>query len=291
MDSPGIIPAEIEKAADEMPIFSPILGKVEQLSREMNPSPADLIRLVMLDPVLTGKVIQLVNSSFYGLRQPVRSLSQAVLLLGINTVKNLAISTVMISALFTRGKGSPLNPAAFWRHCLGTAISSKFLAKSLRMPPDDQETFFVAGLIHDIGKILFIKADPVRYGRALSDSQRLDVTLTFAELSHFGCDHTQSGGMLARKWKLENTITDVIKRHHDVTRHTGSNARDVVTVSNNLCKQGLIGESGNRVIEESEDLSNHIGLDRSVLEDAARRLPEELDKAQQFLTLFKGVTS
>ena len=96
---------------------------------------------------------------------------------------------------------------------------------------------------------------------------------------------------MARKWKLDDTITDVIKRHHDMTQQSSSNARNVVTVSNNLCKQGLIGESGNRVIEESEDLSDRIGVDRSVLEEAAGRLPEELDKAQQFLSLFKGVTS
>lgn len=163
-----LIPVEIERAVDEMPTFSPILGKVEQLSREMNTSPRDLIKVVMLDPVLTGKVIKLVNSSFYGLGQQVRSLSQAVLLLGINTVKNLAISTAMISTLFTRGKGPPLNPEAFWKHCIGTAVCCKFLARALRIPQDDQETFFVAGLIHDIGKILFIKTNPARSVSGLS---------------------------------------------------------------------------------------------------------------------------
>lgn len=163
-----VIPVEIERAADEMPTFSPILGKVEQLSREMNTSPRDLIKVVMLDPVLTGKVIKLVNSAFYGLGQQVRSLSQAVLLLGINTVKNLTISTAMISTLFTRGKGPPLDPEAFWKHCIGTAVCCKFLARALRIPQDDHETFFIAGLIHDIGKILFIKTNPPRSVSGLS---------------------------------------------------------------------------------------------------------------------------
>lgn len=282
-----LIPVEIERAVDEMPTFSPILGKVEQLSREMNTSPRDLIKVVMLDPVLTGKVIKLVNSSFYGLGQQVRSLSQAVLLLGINTVKNLAISTAMISTLFTRGKGLPLNPEAFWKHCIGTAVCCKFLARALRIPQDDQETFFVAGLIHDIGKILFIKTNPARYKKAFSESHRLGVALTFAELSHFGCDHTHVGGLLARKWKLDDTIADVIERHHDVPENRGAIARSVVTVSNNLCKQELIGDSGNSVIEEmAGDLSAQIGLNSDILEQAAGWLPGELNKAEAFLNLF-----
>lgn len=283
-----VIPVEIEKTVDEIPTFSPILGKVEQLSREMNTSPRDLIKVVMLDPVLTGKVIKLVNSSFYGLGQQVRSLSQAVLLLGINTVKNLAISTAMISTLFTRGKGSPLNPEAFWKHCLGTAVWCKFLAKSLMVPPDDHETFFVAGLIHDIGKILLIKTNPARYEKVLSESRRLGVALTFAELSHFGCDHTHVGGLLARKWKLNDTMADVIERHHCGPENRDGITRSLVTVSNNLCKQELIGDSGNSVIEEmAGDLSAQIGLNSDILEQAAGRLPGELNKAETFLNLFQ----
>ena len=243
----SVIPIEIEKAADKVPTFSPILGKIEQLSHEMNTSPRDLIKVVMLDPVLTGKVIKLVNSSFYGLGQQVQSLSQAVLLLGINTVKNLAISTAMISTLFTRGEGPPLNPEAFWKHCIGTAVCCKFLARALRIPQDHQETCFIAGLIHDIGKILFIKTNPALYKKAFSESHRFGVALTFAELSHFGCDHTHVGGLLARKWKLNDTIADVLERHHDVPENKGAIARSLVTVSNNLCKQELIGDSGNSV--------------------------------------------
>ncbi|MBW1780337.1 MAG: HDOD domain-containing protein [Deltaproteobacteria bacterium] len=283
-----VIPAEIERAADEMPTFSPILGKVEELSREMNVSPRDLVKVVMLDPVLTGNVIKLVNSSFYGLGQKVQSLSQAVLLLGINTVKNLAISTVMISALFTRGKGSPIHPEAFWRHCLGTAACCKYLARALRIPPDSQEAFFVAGLIHDIGKILFIKTDPTRYEKALEESRRLSVSLAFAERSHFGCDHTHVGGLLARKWKLDTPIADVIKGHHEIPEKGKADARALVTISNNLCKEWTIGDGGNSVIEEmSADVSDEIGLGPHVLAQAANLLPEQLNKAEAFLNLFQ----
>ena len=283
-----VIPVEIKKAADEIPTFSPILGKVEQFSREMNTSPRDLIKVVMLDPVLTGKVIKLVNSSFYGLGQKAMSLSQAVLLLGINTVKNIAISTAIISTLFTEGKGSPLNPEAFWKHCLGTAVLCKFLARFLRIPEDDQEGFFVAGLIHDIGKILFIKTSPARYEKALGESRRLGVALSFAELSHFGCDHTHVGGLMARKWKLDDTIADIIERHHCASEKSGSLARSLVTVSNNLCKQELTGDSGNSIMEEmAGDLAAQIGLNDDILQQAASRLPGELNKAEAFLNLFK----
>ena len=93
------IPKEVEMAIEKMPPISPIIGKVNQIAHEIETSPKELVKIIMLDPVLTGKVIKLVNSSFYGVAEHVQFFPQAVILLGVNTVKILLFQ-LLFSALF-----------------------------------------------------------------------------------------------------------------------------------------------------------------------------------------------
>lgn len=284
------VPREIEHAVEEMPAISPVLGKINELSHEMNASPRDLVKIIMLDPVITGKVIKLVNSSFYGLPQRVQTLGQAVVLLGMNTVKNVAISTALLSTLSITGKQSPLPQEEFWRHCLATAIACKLLAKNLGKPvalssaADGPETYFIAGLLHDVGKILFVRAAPDKYEKALKESCDLGVSLAFAELAYFGCTHTQAGGVLARKWKLDKVLVDVIDRHHMPPGKAINPIRGVVIIANNLCKHARIGLSGNCVEEEmAAELPGLLGIKTQILEQIQEILPQELEKAVEFL--------
>lgn len=150
------IPKEVEMAIEKMPPISPIIGKVNQIAHEIETSPKELVKIIMLDPVLTGKVIKLVNSSFYGVAERVQSLPQAVILLGVNTVKNLAVSTALLGTISVKKKKSPLDLEEFWKHCLASAVGCKLLGKALNVPNEEMGRYFVAGLLHDIGKILFI---------------------------------------------------------------------------------------------------------------------------------------
>lgn len=280
------IPREIEAAADSMPSVSPILGKINQMTHEMETSPRELVKIIMLDPTLTANVLKLVNSSFYGLLQRVTSLAQAVVLLGMNTVKNLAVSTALLSTVFMRDRRSPIPPEAFWRHCLATAIGCKLLARSRRMTAEALEMYFIGGMLHDIGKILFIRINPSQYSRAIQESHRLAVSLSFAELAHFGCTHTQAGELLARKWRLDNCLAEVIAQHH---RQEGLETMPftmVAAVANNLSKQAGAGESGNPVIEEyADDLARNSAIDNDLKLQICRQLPAELEKAAAFLNL------
>lgn len=280
----------IERSAENMPAVSPILGKLTQMSREMEASPRELVKVIMLDPTLTSKVLKLVNSSFYGLVRRVKSLSQAVVLLGMNTVKNLAVSTALLSTVVFYEKRSPLSPDGFWRHCLATAAGCRFLAKNLRIAPEDIEMYFIAGLLHDVGKILFLRIDPGRYGRAIAESRRLGVSLSFAELAHFGCSHAQAGGVLARKWKLDDALVSVIERHHLFNESGNDSLLGLVTVANNLSKRTGAGDSGNYIVEEMGDaLAGCFNITAEMLDRVAGQLPAELEKAAEFLSFIKEI--
>lgn len=277
------LPPEIIAAAEGMPSLSPVLGKINQMAREMETSPRDLVRVIMLDPTLTAQVLKLVNSSFYGLAQRVSSLAQAVVLLGMNTVKNIAVSTALLSTVYLRDRRSPIPPDAFWRHCLGVAVACRMLARSRGADAETGELYFIAGLLHDIGKILFVRADAERYSRAILESRDHGVCLWFAEMAHFGCTHMESGALLARTWNLDASLAQVIECHHRRDRAPVLPAA-AAAVANNFCKQSRIGDCGDSVVEE---LPDEIVLRFGALDEVTGRLaaviPDEINRAAAFL--------
>jgi HD-like signal output (HDOD) protein len=292
MDQHGEMFAELESAAERMPAVSPIVGKISRMARELDASPKELIKIIMLEPVLTGKVIRLVNSTFYALAQPVQSLAHAVVLLGMNTVKNLAVSTAVLSAVFQEYDEGPISHIEFWRHSLGTAVGCRLLAERLKVPTRERETYFVAGLLHDIGKILLLRLNAQCSHAAVRESRACGVSLSFAEAAHFGCTHAEAGGLLARRWKLDAVLTHAVAEHHNPrstpTASTKLTPTTAVWIANNLCKRFHIGDGGNPVIEETATaLAESAGATTGIVNEIAAQLPTELDKATEFLQLVR----
>src|SRR5215510_4363841 len=111
-----------------MPSLPTSLVKVLEICNNTQTSPADLNHVISLDPVLVGRVLKLINSAYYGLGQPVTSLARAIIMLGINTVKNLALSTTVMGNLSSKEKSLGLDMEGFWRHSLCVGVSAKLLA-------------------------------------------------------------------------------------------------------------------------------------------------------------------
>jgi putative nucleotidyltransferase with HDIG domain len=283
------VPKKLSRAIEDMPAISPIVGKIQEMAGEIDTSPRDLVKVIMLDPVLTGKVIRLVNSSFYGLPNKVKSLAQAVVLLGLNTVKNLAISTAVLSTMFLKEKQSPIDPSLFWKHCLATAVGAKMIAGEIGIPKADREMFFVAGLLHDLGKVLYIRTNPDLFARALRESREAEVILSFSESALFGLTHQEIGTVLARKWKLDPKVVNVISNHHpESLEGINDPILSAVIVANTLTKRIGLGESGNICEEEIADqVAASLDLDADVLDKMEDRLPSEVSKAEIFLNIAK----
>lgn len=281
------VPAQIEQAIEETPAISPIFNKLAEMAGDMEVEPIELVKLIMIDPVLSGKVIKLVNSAYYGLTQQVTSLAQAVVMLGMNTVKNLAMYTAVLDKVFISQKGAPLDPKAFWYHCISTAVACKMLAKAQEVPPEELETYFLAGLLHDLGKVLFIKGEPEAYQKVLEDSKTRNIPLHMAEQERFGFTHNQIGGILARKWKLDSRMLEVIENHHQQQGAVAPENEFLMRVilANNLCKQAGLGQSGNSIVEDYSPLMKMLQVEPETLEEITGKLPTELEKAMKFLKI------
>ena len=188
--------------------------KVLRVCNEPGVCANDLNRVISLDPVLTGRILQLINSAYYSLPSKVNSLTRAIILLGINTVKNVVLSFAIFESFSKRDSFRVFSADEFWAHSLSTAVSAKLLAASQAVPRVAQEDFFVAGLMHDIGKIPLNHLFPDAYRQAAQSAEDTQQGMRSAEEALIGTDHCQVGLMIARKWQLSEDLTDALAGHH-----------------------------------------------------------------------------
>jgi HD-like signal output (HDOD) protein len=144
---------QINKYILRMPSLSTTVGKVLEICNNPSTSPNDLNRVISLDPVLTGQVLRLINSAYYSLPNRITSLTRAIIMLGINTVKNLVLGTSIVGSVGGRESFKTLSMDHFWEHSLAVGVTAKTLAARKGIPITEREEFFVAGLLHDLGKI------------------------------------------------------------------------------------------------------------------------------------------
>jgi len=121
---------KVKESIDRMPSLSPVIHKISEVANNVRSSAQELTDVIQLDPVLTAKVIRMVNSAYFGLPQEVRSLKQAVVMLGINTIKNVALSSAYLGQVHLKGS-TALNGQEFWKHSLGVGVASKMIARRL----------------------------------------------------------------------------------------------------------------------------------------------------------------
>ncbi len=198
---------------DKMPSLSTTVTKVLEVCNRQDVSPNDLNKIISLDPVLAGNVLKLINSAYYALPNQITSLTRAIIILGINTVKNLALSTAVVGAL--KGHNNPyLSMDKFWMHSICVGVAAKELAVLNKIPVSRREEYFLAGLLHDLGKIPMVHCFPEQYRQCLELCKTQILELHEAEQQIFGFNHSFYGEIIARKWKLNNAIISVMKYHH-----------------------------------------------------------------------------
>jgi len=284
--------ARIEKSLREyiktIPSLPTSVTKVLEICNNPQTSPADLNHVISLDPVLVGRVLKLINSAYYGLGQPVTSLARAIIMLGINTVKNLALSTAVMGHLSSKKASSGLDMEGFWRHSLCVGVSAKLLAKKRGIDAKMLEEYFTAGLLHDLGKIPLNAVLAKDYMLTIGDADRHRKPLFQAEESSLGLNHCTAGAMINDAWKLEGAVGDSILFHHTCDDYSGDN-KDIlfsVAAANRFASMSDIGFSGDRY---PEPLPPAIWETLNVTHEAFLEIEEsvfgEIDKAAVFLKI------
>jgi putative nucleotidyltransferase with HDIG domain len=283
---------ELDKKIDEyiktMPSLPTSVAKVLEICNNPQTSPADLNHVISLDPVLVGRVLKLINSAYYGLGSQVTNLVRAIIMLGINTVKNLALSTAVMGNISTEKDPLGLNMEGFWRHSLCVGVSAKLLARKRGIDPKLSEEYFTAGFLHDIGKIPLNAVLSKDYMITLSSADRDRVPLYRGEANTLGMDHCAAGASIVKAWKLEGAIGDAVTRHHHYADYSGGHGDVLYSViaANHFASMREIGFAGDRRPEKiGKDIWEALGITQEAFDDIEPVVNGEIEKARIFLKI------
>lgn len=197
--------------------------------------------MIESDPVMTMKLLRLVNSAFFALSRNVASIKHALVYLGLNTVKNLAISVAAVGALPGQGiKELPVS--SFLTHSIATALIAQRLARDFLCIQDSSD-YFVAGLVHDFGKAVLIQFEPKTYAAVLREARERQCPLHEVEIEKFGVSNAEVGAMLAESWDLPVHLVESIRTYADCDER--SSDLSVVAAANTVAKHLQMGDGGN----------------------------------------------
>jgi putative nucleotidyltransferase with HDIG domain len=252
---------------ERMPAFPKSVQRVLELTRDVNVMPKAIVEVIEKDPVLTAGILKVINSAFYSLPSKVSGVGQAVVLLGINTVKNLAIRAAALG-MIPATNSAGYDTGRFLLHSLGCAEIAKLLAQ--KFGDTDPAEAYIGGLLHDFGKILFTLYMPAPFRAALETSLAEKIDLQVAERELLGADHTTAGALLAQKWRFPESLVECIRCHHQAPP-SGGLGRSLF-LANQMVKVLAFGDSGNKwVTALPAGLAGTLGDD---YESIARSLPD-----------------
>jgi putative nucleotidyltransferase with HDIG domain len=252
----------LRNRVEEMSNLPTLPGVVQLIARmieEDDVSAKDLSEVIARDQVLTSKILRMVNSPVYGFPERIASITHALVLLGFNTIKTVVLTTAVFDEL---GKERP----GFWQHSLGTALVAKHIAKSIDLA--DPEEIMMAGLLHDLGKVVLAYLTPDDYEAALMIADLGSKTIREAEVEIFGVDHTLVGGWVSEGWHLPARLRDAIIHHHHPSRAPQhQRVAAVVHVADILSRTLAYGDPGDKVMPPLDHPAYEmLGLDSAAID-------------------------
>lgn len=263
-----------------LPTPPAIALKILQAVRDNDKSFEDLANIVMADPVLTAQVLRTANSSFYSLPKQVTSLSQATGLLGTQTLKNIALSFVIVDSFKDIPQGG-FDLDLYWKRAISTAVSAKTLAEITGVVDED---IFITALLQDIGILVLFLADSPAFTEMLDKNRITGKRFYEAEKDQFGFDHTELGSHLLKSWNLPETIYTPIKYHHTSdTFNTQHSSARLLNISDKISSIYHSAQANKKFAEVHNSLTKHFGMEHEQIDELIDSIGE---KAREVMDLF-----
>jgi putative nucleotidyltransferase with HDIG domain len=216
----------IEKI-DTLPASPALLPKLTQALNDIdNTDVHEIVDIIVFDSALTAKLLQISNSAFFGSRQSITSVGEAISQIGYETVFLLA-ATISGSNVLRAAPGTGLDSVLLWKHSVTTAFGAQHVAQAAGL---DGNLAFTPGLLHDLGKVVFAETYGKSYTLMFDPAKRGSVSLVDWEMEHYGCNHADVGATLLESWKLPKPLVAGVKYHHKPSA-AGEHARLAACIS------------------------------------------------------------
>lgn len=222
-----------------LPSIPMVYGELVRVLRSEDASPSAVGAIMARDMAMTAKVLQLVNSSFFGLSREIANPVDAVVYLGMETVRALMFTAAAFSQFRVRAC-CEFSIEELQRHSLAVGALARRIARSMDLPPAEFDHAFVGGLLHDIGKLVLASNYPERYQETLRRSRSEPAAVSEVEREIFGTSHAEIGAYLLWLWGLPEPITEILALHHQLLYDPGvSRAVTAVHIANSLVNREL----------------------------------------------------
>ncbi len=205
-------PEDLVKGVVKLISLPEIYIRVSQILEDPNHNAKQLGEIIGHDPALTARILRIVNSAYYSLAAKIELVSRAVSVVGEDDLRNLVLATSAVDT-FKRIPNQLIDIDLFWRHSVHTGIVSRLLSKHCNILHG--ERLFVAGMLHDIGKLILYFKEPELSQQVLLAASESDGQLFHAEKKIIGFTHGDVGAALIDAWKLSDTLKEVVAYHHD----------------------------------------------------------------------------
>jgi putative nucleotidyltransferase with HDIG domain len=265
---------------DNLPTLPMVATRVLALATSDQASVRDLSDIIESDPALTSRILALVNSaSFGGVRAQVSTVSRACSLLGFEAIRNSVLSLKVFDLFSRKGHNAyrtSFDRRGFWKHSLAVAAASQLIARTVRGVNPEQA--FVAGLLHDIGKVALDFVLPKTFDQVVRRVKTHCTTFADAENRILGVDHTVIGKRLTENWDFPQKLVNVIWLHHQEAAHLPANLEGrelvrVVALADVLAREQRIGMgSPMSSAEAATTLADQLGIAPSHLETIGKKL-------------------
>ncbi len=272
-----------------LPTLPIIVGRILEVADDTGASANELAEIVSKDMSVSAKVLNLANSAFYGFSRRITTIPQAVVVLGFDTVRSLALSVSVFETLKASEEGVSFDREAFWIHSIGCGSGAKLIAKGLGYK--DTGTFFVAGLLHDLGKVILDTYFNELYQEVVEEMVEEERSALDAETDILDIDHAEVGGWLAARWKFPEVLVSPIAYHHNPIAAEEQYLKEclIVHLADTLIKRAKIGLCYETEISEPHDMvHSHLKLSSQDISGLEEAIHSERDQINEFFGQLSG---
>lgn len=267
-----------------LPTLPMVANNVIQLTQNPESTAFEIAEAISRDQTLASKVLRTANSAYYGFPKKITTVHYAIVVLGLNNIKNIVLSTAIMDRFPNSSGQSVFDRTEFWKHSLLCGIICKKISEHMGLK--NLEEMFMCGLLHDFGKLIMDSLFHDEFVQALALAKKENTSLMIAENKIFNFNHSGVGAMVLKKWSFPASLVKAVEFHHFPHESTGSfRIASIVHVADHLCRRIGIGSGGDDVVPKMDKAAFKLtDLNSEKIKAMSRLITKEFKTATAFLS-------
>ena len=267
---------------EKVPTLPVVVNSILELMENPKTSAEDVNRIIRMDQSLAARILKIVNSAFYGFPRQISTVTQAVVILGFNAVKSLALSASVIQIFGTKSSDG-FDVKEFWEHSICTGIMANMVGRRINYPLPEE--CLIAGILHGIGKLVFDQYLHSLFIQAVKKAKKEKKLLHHAEREVFGTDHCRVGAMLAEKWRLPLQLVEAINYYPNPgLANYNPTLAALAHIGNYISRKKRCGDPGDLVVPRvGDDARKILKIGQTDIDQYLRSAQGELEKVDDLL--------